>query len=76
MKHLLFGNQQTTAGADALSAGIGGYNAQMGQYNAQQAANQNMQSGLFGLGGAAMNSPAGTFTGNNGLFSTVGGWFG
>ena len=67
-------NQQTTAGADALSAGIGGYNAQMGQYNAQQAANQNMQSGLFGLGGAAMNSPAGTFSGPNGLGSTISGW--
>lgn len=69
-------SQQTTAGADALSAGIGSYNAQMGQYNARQAANQNLTSGLFGLGGAAMNAPAGTFTGNNGLFSTVGGWFG
>ena len=68
-------SQQTTAGADALSAGIGSYNAQMGQYNARQAANQNLTSGLFGLGGAAMNAPKGTFTGDNGLFSTVGGWF-
>jgi len=33
--------------------------------------------GIYGgYGGAALNSPAGTFTGNNGLFSTVGGWFG
>jgi hypothetical protein len=67
--------QQTTAGADALSAGIGGYNAQMGQYNAGQARNQNMTSGLFGLGGAAMMSPTGTFTGANGIGSTIGGWF-
>ena len=55
--------QQTTAGADALSAGIGGYNAQMGQYNAGQAANQNINSGLFGLGQAGLMSPAGTFSG-------------
>ena len=68
-------SQQTTAGADALSAGIGGYNAQMGQYNAQQAANQNMYSGLFGLGGAGLMSPAGTFSGPNGLGSTISGWF-
>jgi hypothetical protein len=68
--------QQTTAGADALSAGIGGYNAQMGQYNAGQARNQNMTSGLFGLGGAALMSPTGTFTGANGIGSTIGGWFG
>ena len=56
-------SQQTTAGADALSAGIGGYNAQMGQYNAGQAANQNINSGLFGLGQAGLMSPAGTFSG-------------
>jgi len=65
-------SQQTTAGADALSAAIGGYNANMGQYNALQAANQNLNSGLFGLGGAALNSPAGTFTGSNGLFGSIG----
>ena len=65
-------SQQTTAGADALSAAIGQYNAQMGQYNAGQAANQNLNSGLFGLGGAALNSPAGTFTGSNGLFGSIG----
>ena len=67
-------SQQTTAGADALSAGIGQYNANMGQYNAGQAANQNMTSGLFGLAGAGMNSPAGTFSGPNGLGSTISGW--
>ena len=55
--------QQTTAGADVLSAGIGGYNANMGQYNARQAANQNFNSGLFGLGQAGLMSPAGTFSG-------------
>lgn len=62
--------QQTTAGADALSAGIGGYNAQMGQYNAGQARNQNLTSGLFGLAGAGLMSPKGTFTGPDGLFSS------
>ena len=69
-------SQQATTGADALTAGIGQYNAQMGQYNAQQAANQNMNSGLFGLGGAALNSPKGTFSGANGLFGSIGGLFG
>ena len=68
-------SQQTTAGADALSAGIGSYNANMGQYNAGQAANQNMTSGLFGLAGAGMMSPTGTFSGPNGLGSTISGWF-
>ena len=61
-------SQQTTAGADALSAGIGSYNANMGQYNARQAANQNMTSGLFGLAGAGLMSPAGTFSGLGSLF--------
>jgi hypothetical protein len=65
-------SQQTTAGADALSAGIGGYNAAMGQYNAGQARNQNMTSGLFGLAGAGLMSPSGTFTGSNGLFGSIG----
>ena len=68
-------SQQTTAGADALSAGIGSYNSNMGQYNAQQAANQSMNSGLFGLAGAGMMSPTGTFSGPNGLGSTISGWF-
>jgi hypothetical protein len=61
--------QQTTAGADVLSAGIGGYNANMGQYNARQAANQNFNSGLFGLGQAGLMSPTGTF---NGIGSSIG----
>ena len=56
-------SQQTTAGADLLSSKIGQYNAQMGQYNAGQAANQNINSGLFGLGQAGLMSPAGTFSG-------------
>ena len=32
--------------------------------------------GLFGLGGAAMMSPTGTFSGPNGLGSSIGGLFG
>jgi hypothetical protein len=48
------------------------YNAGMGQYNAGQAANQNTQSGLFGLGSAALMSPSGTFGG----LSKLGGLFG
>jgi hypothetical protein len=40
----------------------------MGQYNAGQARNQNITSGLFGLGGAALMSPTGTFSGLSSLF--------
>jgi len=46
--------QATTGGADILGASQMGYNAQMGNFNAQQAAQQNTNSGLMGLGGAAL----------------------
>lgn len=68
-------SQATPAGADLFGAGMADYNAKMGQYNALQAANQNTQSGLFGLGSAALMSPKGTFGGLSGLASTIGGLF-
>ena len=46
--------QATTGGADILGATQMGYNAQMGDFNAKQAAQQNLNSGLMCLGGAAM----------------------
>jgi hypothetical protein len=46
--------QATTQGADILGATQMGYNAQMGDFNAKNAAQQNFNSGLMGLGGAAM----------------------
>jgi hypothetical protein len=46
--------QANTSGADLLGAGQMGYNAQMGDFNAKQAAQQNLNSGLFSLGGSAM----------------------
>jgi hypothetical protein len=46
--------QATTSGADLLGASQMGYNAQMGDFNAQQAAQQNFNSGLMGLGGAGI----------------------
>ena len=46
--------QATTSGADILGATQMGYNAQMGDFNAKQAAQQSLNSGLMGLGGAAM----------------------
>ena len=46
--------QATTGGADLLGASQMGYNAQMGNFNAQQAAQQSMNQGLMGLGGAAL----------------------
>jgi hypothetical protein len=46
--------QATTAGADILGAAQMGYNAQMGDFNAKNAAQQNFNSGLMGLGGAGI----------------------
>ena len=65
--------QATPAGADLFGAGMASYNAGMGQYNAGQAAQQNTQSGLFGLGQAALMSPSGTFSS---IGKTIGGLFG
>jgi hypothetical protein len=44
--------QATTSGADFLGASQMGYNAQMGDFNQRQAAQQNFNQGLMGLGGA------------------------
>jgi hypothetical protein len=47
-------NQATTQGADLLGAAGMQYNAQMGDFNARQAAQQNFNQGLMGLGGAGI----------------------
>ena len=65
-------NMGQVAGPDYLGAGTQGYNAAMNNYNAQNAQNQGFLGGLLQLGGSALGAPAGTFTGSNGLFSTVG----
>ena len=44
--------QATTSGPDLLGASQMQYNAQMGDFNAKQAAQQNLNSGLFSLAGA------------------------
>ena len=46
--------QANTSGADILGASQMGYNAQMGDFNAKQAAQANLNSGLFSLAGAGM----------------------
>ena len=46
--------QANTSGADILGASQMGYNAQMGDFNAKQAAQANLNSGLFNLAGAGM----------------------
>ena len=46
--------QATTAGPDLLGAAGMQYNAAMGDFNARQAAQANLNQGLFGLGGAAL----------------------
>jgi len=48
--------QATTAGPDLLGAAGMQYNAQMGDFNARQAAQANLNQGLFSLGGAALMS--------------------
>jgi hypothetical protein len=48
--------QATTAGPDILGAAGMQYNAQMGDFNAKQAAQANLNQGLFSLGGAALMS--------------------
>jgi len=48
--------QATTQGPDLLGAAQMGYNAQMGDFNARQAAQANLNQGLFSLGSAAMMS--------------------
>ena len=48
--------QATTAGPDLLGAAGMGYNAQMGDFNARQAAQANLNQGLYSLGGAALMS--------------------
>jgi len=47
--------QATTAGPDILGAAQMGYNAQMGDFNAKQAAQANLNQGLFSLGSSAMS---------------------
>jgi len=47
-------NQATTQGPDILGASQMGYNAQMGDFNAKQAAQANLNQGLFSLAGAGM----------------------
>lgn len=66
-----FAQQANVAGPDLLGATNQQYAQQMAGYNADQAANASMMSGLMGLGGAALLSPAGTFTGAGGLFSKL-----
>jgi len=46
--------QATTAGPDLLAASQMGYNAQMGDFNARNAAQANLNQGLFSLGGAGI----------------------
>lgn len=50
--------QATTAGADILGATTQGYNNQLAGFNAANAAQANLNSGLFSLGGTAMMAAA------------------
>jgi hypothetical protein len=47
-------NQATTAGPDLLGAAGMQYNAQMGDFNAKQAAQANLNQGIFSLGSAGI----------------------
>lgn len=50
----------TPQGANYLGAAQSQYQADLGGYNAQQAGNNNMMSGLMGMGGAFLGSPTGS----------------
>ena len=52
--------QATTGGADILGASQMGYNAQMGDFNAQNAAQSNLNQGLFSLAGAGITGFGGS----------------
>lgn len=54
--------QQTTPGVNYLGAGQAQYGADMAAYNAQVGQGNSLMGGLFGLGSAALMSPAGTFS--------------
>ena len=51
-----FTNTGSIAAPNLTGAAQNTYNANMGAYNADQASNNNLLSGLFGLGGAALQS--------------------
>lgn len=55
--------QGQVAGPDYSGAASNTYNAQMQAVNAQNASSGGFMSGLFGLGGAALGAPVGTFKG-------------
>jgi len=68
-------NMQAWSAPNLMGAGQSQFNADMNAYNANQMGNANFWGGLLNIGGAAMGAPTGTFTGQNGLFNTVGSWF-
>lgn len=68
-------NMQAWSAPNLMGAANSQYNAAMNQYNANQMGNANFWGGLMNIGGAALSAPTGTFTGQNGLFNTVGSWF-
>jgi hypothetical protein len=64
-----FSQQANTAGPDLLSAANQQYTQQVNAVNAENAQTSGLVGGLMGLGGAALLSPTGTFTGPKGLLS-------
>lgn len=64
--------QATTTGPNMLGAAQAQGQWDQNMYNQGVGSNNAMMSGLFGLGGAALGAPAGTFTGPTGLFTKLG----
>jgi hypothetical protein len=64
-----FAQQANTAGPDLLNAANMQYTQQVNAVNAENAQTSGLVGGLMGLGGAALLSPTGTFTGPKGLLS-------
>jgi hypothetical protein len=57
-------NMANVPGVDYTGAGVNQYNANLAQTNANNAATGNFFGGLMNLGGAALMSPTGTFSGS------------
>ena len=69
-------NMANVGGVDYSGAGQNQYTANMNKYNADMANSGGFLSGIMDIGKTAMGAPAGTFSGPNGLFKTVGSIFG
>jgi hypothetical protein len=63
------------APVDAMGAFDNQYMGDLAKYNAEVGSQNSLFNLLFGLGGAALGAPVGTFSGPNGLLAGLGSLF-